>query len=111
MKIYFEDNSLKILTAFEQAKKNALFAIGATAERHAKNIITRHKRVDTGRMRNSVAHAEDKDATYVGTNVEYAIYNEVGTTRMTGIHFLQKAASNYSKEYREIAKQAMESQR
>ena len=54
----------------EKAIKNGLEAIGLTAEGHAKKITP----VDTGRLRNSISHATDKEAAYIGTNVEYAAF-------------------------------------
>ena len=70
MKVEFKDNSREILKAMEKAKKNALEAIGLTAEKYAKKETP----VDTGRLRNSMAHATDENAAYIGTNVEYAAF-------------------------------------
>lgn len=66
--VKFTDNSKDVLAAFECVKRNALEAIGATAEKHAKELTP----VDTGRLRNSIAHAVKDDAAYIGSNVEYA---------------------------------------
>ena len=70
MKVEYTDNSEQVLSAMEKAKKRGLEAIGLTAEGHAKKITP----VDTGRLRNSVSHATDKEAAYIGTNVEYAAF-------------------------------------
>ena len=70
MKVDYKDNSEQVLSAMEKAIKNGLEAIGLTAERHAKKITP----VDTGRLRNSISHATDKEAAYIGTNVEYAAF-------------------------------------
>ena len=70
MKVDFTDNSEQVLSAMEKAKKRGLEAIGLTAEGHAKKITP----VDTGRLRNSISHATDKEAAYIGTNVEYAAF-------------------------------------
>ena len=70
MKVDFNDNSEKVLSAMQKAIKNGLEAIGLTAERHAKKITP----VDTGRLRNSISHATDDEAAYIGTNVEYAAF-------------------------------------
>lgn len=70
MKVDYKDNSEQVLSAMEKAIKNALEAIGLTAEGHAKKITP----VDTGRLRNSISHATDKEAAYIGTNVEYAAF-------------------------------------
>ena len=70
MKVDYKDNSEQVLSAMEKAIKNGLEAIGLTAEGHAKKITP----VDTGRLRNSISHATDKEAAYIGTNVEYAAF-------------------------------------
>ena len=70
MKVDYKDNSEQVLSAMEKAIKNGLEAIGLTAEWHAKKITP----VDTGRLRNSISHETDKEAVYIGTNVEYAAF-------------------------------------
>ena len=70
MKVDYKDNSEQVLSAMEKAIKIGLEAIGLTAEGHAKKITP----VDTGRLRNSISHATDKEAAYIGTNVEYAAF-------------------------------------
>ena len=70
MKVDYKNNSEQVLSAMEKAKKRGLEAIGLTAEGHAKKITP----VDTGRLRNSISHATDKEAAYIGTNVEYAAF-------------------------------------
>ena len=70
MKVEYTDKSEQVLSAMEKAKKRGLEAIGLTAEGHAKKITP----VDTGRLRNSISHATDKEAAYIGTNVEYAAF-------------------------------------
>ena len=65
-----KDNTDEVLSALEKAKKRGLEAIGLVAEGHAKKITP----VDTGRLqlRNSISHATDDEAAYIGTNTEYA---------------------------------------
>lgn len=102
MNIKFTDNSDKILSEMIKAKKNALYAIGTNAEGYAKEETP----VDTGRLINSIAHVEDEDATYIGTNVEYAKYVEFGSRTVKAHHMLKKAATEHTAEYKELAKQA-----
>jgi HK97 gp10 family phage protein len=51
--------------------------------------------VDTGRLRSSITHRLEQDGiglvAYVGTNVEYAIYVELGTSRTPAEPFLRPA--------------------
>ena len=92
-----------MLAALEKAKKRGLEAIGLTAEGHAKNETP----VDTGRLRNSINHATDDEAAYIGTNVEYAPYVELGARGRKGIHMLQRAASEHTDEYKRLMEDSM----
>lgn len=143
--INITDNSGEIMRRFEQSLQIALEAVGTQAESHAKQVISDfvvyggvklpenyheedNSRVDTGRLRNSVAHAVREHDAYIGSNLEYAPYHELGTgiyasqaggrqtpwkyqdrqgnwhtTRgLYPIHFLKKAASEHSEEYKAI---------
>lgn len=91
----------------ERALLRGLEACGMTAETYAKQGCP----VDTGRLRNSIAHQvkESEKAAYIGSNVEYAPYQEMGTsTGITAKHFLKNAAGNHSAEYQNIIKSSME---
>ena len=157
MEIKFTDNSIEILTELQKAKGMALEAIGMRAETYAKKELTNFPAVDTGRLRNSITHATvadegkqytytskkgkektehtdtvgsgaEKDAVYIGTNVEYAKWVELGTgiyasdgqgkkepwvyqddegeyhltQGIRPVHYLKKAATEHSDEYRQI---------
>ena len=77
MSILFEDNSREILSAAQEAAARALEKCGLTAEGYAKRLAP----VDTGNLRNSITHQVDdgESAVYIGTNMEYAPYVELGT--------------------------------
>lgn len=77
MEIKVTDNSSQVLQALQDACVKALETCGLTAEGYAKKLCP----VDTGNLRNSIAHAVDTDerAAYVGTNSEYGAYVELGT--------------------------------
>ena len=105
MKVDYKDNSQRILTAMEKGIKNGLEAIGLTAETYAKKATP----VDTGRLRNSISHSVDGEAVYIGSNVEYAPYVELGTSRAKAHHMLQKAATEHSAEYKRLAEDAVQS--
>lgn len=72
-------NKQAILDEFRQQKKVALEAVGLQGETNAKMHISAVGAVDTGRLRNSISHATDDDSAYIGTNVEYGVYVELGT--------------------------------
>lgn len=97
--IKITDNSAEVLRSLTFAKERALEAIGLQAEGYAKLLAP----VDTGRLRNSIAHAVEGDAAYIGTNVEYAAYVEMGTSRAKAQPYLKPAATEHSDEYKRIA--------
>ena len=101
--IKFTSNVNDILSALGKGKRNALTAIGATAETYAKKATP----VDTGRLRNSISHTVDGEAAYIGSNVEYAPYVELGTSRAKAHHMLQKAATEHSAEYKRLSEDAV----
>lgn len=100
-----KDNTDEVLFTLEKAKKRGLEAIGLVAEGHAKKITP----VDTGRLqlRNSISHATDDEAAYIGTNVEYGPYVELGSPTIKAHHMLQKAATEHTDEYKQIMEDAM----
>ena len=88
------------------AVERALWAIGAAAEGYAKRDCP----VDTGRLRNSIAHTVDsgEQAAYIGTNVEYAAFVEFGTSRHPDPQpYLRPAATEHNDEYRHITESAL----
>ena len=103
MSYTYKDNADEVLAALERAKKRGLEAIGLVAEGHAKKETP----VDTGRLRNSISHATDDEAAYIGTNVEYAPYVELGARGRKGKHMLQRAAAEHADEYKQIMEDAL----
>jgi HK97 gp10 family phage protein len=98
MSVMFRDNSAEILRAFEQATERGLEKIGLVAEGYAKKLAP----VDTGRLRNSISHEVDGQDVYIGSNVEYAPYVELGTARQKAQPFLKPAATEHSQTYKGI---------
>ena len=103
MSYTYKDNTNEVLSALEKAKKRGLEAIGLVAEGHAKKETP----VDTGRLRNSISHAVDDTAAYIGTNVEYAPYVELGERGRDGKHMLQRAATEHTAEYKRLMEDSM----
>lgn len=138
--VTFTDNSDEILRQMAQKIDAGLEACGNQAVSHAKNIITagvpRHADswyTPTGALRNSIKPTVLDGEVQIGTNMEYAIYNEYGTgvylesdngvqgrkspwayegpdgevhwTRgMKALHFLKNAIDNHKDQYIEIIK-------
>ena len=103
MSYTYKDNTDEVLSALERAKKRGLEAIGLVAEGHAKKLTP----VDTGRLRNSISHATDDEAAYIGTNVEYGPYVELGSPTIKAHHMLQKAATEHTDEYKRLMEDSM----
>lgn len=99
------DNSGEFLRALPEQIEQALIAIGLTAESYAKQDCP----VDTGRLRNSITHEvrERENAVYIGSNVEYAAFVELGTSRMKARPYLKPAATEHTAEYKALAEQAL----
>lgn len=99
------DNSGEFLKALPEQIEQALIAIGLTAESYAKRDCP----VDTGRLRNSITNAvrADEKAVYIGSNVEYAAFVELGTSRMKARPYLKPAATEHTAEYKRLAEQAL----
>lgn len=102
------DNIKIVLEALKNAKARGLKAIGETAEGHAKDVIIDEQRVDTGNMLNSINHKEAEDYTEVGTAVEYAKYQELGTSKgIKPARFLTRAATEHTEEYRALMENSL----
>lgn len=101
-----EDNTEEVSQGIQRAIDRALEEIGLAAEGYAKRACP----VDTGNLRNSITHAVEgsEDAVYVGTNVEYAPYVEMGTRRTAAQPFLRPAATEHGSTYRAILKRNLE---
>ena len=103
MSYSYKDNTEEVLSAMEKAIERGLEAIGLTAEGHAKKETP----VDTGRLRNSISHAVEDRAAYIGTNIEYAPYVELGARGRDGKHMLQRAATEHTDEYKRLMEDSM----
>lgn len=134
----FISNVGKFLEDYEEAVDRAWEIIGLKAEGHAKSYCS----VDTGRLRASINHAtiagggddvyrDDKGNMYsgrsahvipphgecvLGTNVDYAVYQEFGTSKIkaafNGRGFLRPAIVDHLDEYRKImAEEVMKASR
>ena len=102
--IIVEDNTQKIIKMSQKAINKALEEMGLVGEDHAKEYCP----VDTGNLRNSITHTRDDNSAYIGTNVEYAPYVELGTSRQKAQPYLKPAVQNHKDEYIAIIKQNME---
>ena len=97
----------EVIEAKNNAIARALEAIGIQAEGDVAELAP----VDTGRLRDSITHEvdESEEAVYIGTNVEYAAYQEYGTSRMKAHPFLKPGIMNNLETYKEIAEKYLSS--
>lgn len=120
IEVTLTSNKDEILEALGEQLGQAMIAIGLTAESNAKKEITKavydtpeskSGYVRTGRLRNSISYGVDTDepAVYIGSNVEYAPYVELGTSKMRARPYLKPAVENYAGEYKDLLEQAMKS--
>lgn len=93
-----QDNTDEAAAAIGAAIARGLEAIGLQAEGYAAQKCP----VDTGRLRNSITHMRINNDAYIGTNVEYGKYVELGTSRQKAQPFLRPAAEGHASEYRAI---------
>lgn len=105
------DNTKLVGEALKRAIMSGLEEIGIDCE----HIASENAPYDTGRLSASITHAIDANepAVYVGTNVEYAPYQELGTSRgykgwNGGKGFLRPAATENTERYRAIMKKHLE---
>lgn len=95
----------EVQEAFDNQIEKALTIIGLTAERYAVEACPK----DTGRLQGSITHKPNlsEKAVYIGTNVEYAPYVELGTSRQTEQPYLRPAATDHVDEYTDIVKRVL----
>ena len=124
MSIQITDNTEEVTAALGSALLRGLEKVGLTAEGYAKKLAP----VDTGNLRDRITHqvAAGEKAVYIGTNVKYAAYVELGTGKyypggrqdpwvyqddegawhMTGGRkakpYLRPAAADHAQQYRRI---------
>ncbi|MCR5475504.1 MAG: hypothetical protein K6F28_09935 [Lachnospiraceae bacterium] len=113
IKVDVTSNRKLIEEASDEAILRALTAIGQQAEGYAKDELARAKphadgtvrpnRI-TGRLINSMTHDVNvsEKAVYIGTNVEYAPYVEMGTSRSRPYPYLKPAVTKHVDEYRDM---------
>jgi hypothetical protein len=131
--VEFRDNTNEVLEALAKAKHRGLKAIGMTAERHAKKDP--NMPVDTGLARNSItfalsgeearskeyksddgteqgeyngtAEGKKGESVYIGSNVQYFPFIELGSRMINARHVLQNAASNHGEEYKRLMEESL----
>lgn len=85
MSVKYTSRKSQCLSEIQLAKNRALEICGGTAERYAKENLTRNRSVKTDNLRGSIAHQQrDANTEAVGTRVKYAPYVEFGHNQEPG---------------------------
>ena len=105
VEITIKDHTDDVLRELDSAVMSALEQIGLVAEGYAKQYCP----VDTGRLKNSISHGVDTrdDCAVIGTNVEYAPYVELGTSRHDPQPYLKPAITEHISEYKAIVEREL----
>lgn len=93
------DNIEQIKAFTDEAVKRALEQCGAVWETGAKDNAP----VDTGRLRNSIEHhMQDENTVVVATDVEYATYQEMGTSKMAAHPYIKPSGESLIATFQNI---------
>lgn len=100
------DNSAEVKRLLEERIDSILEEIGDKAESIMVEIIRQKDIIDTGRLMNSITHIIDSDdnSVIIGTNVEYAKFQELGTSSIAPRPFAKPTAENYKDVYQNVVK-------
>lgn len=135
IKIEFVDNSRELVEALNENVEAILEAMGEFAEDDAVETIREEGRIDTSLYVQKITHTYSlvERAAYIGTNVPYAIWNEIGTGKyasepggrqtpwswqdengkwhrtsgMKPIHALKNAVSKHKAEYKTLIEKGL----
>ena len=105
VEFYIDDYLTELNTELERAMQEAVLILETEAKKNAP--------VDTGRLRGSITNivryvADDVIEGRIGTNVEYAKYVELGTSKQAAQPFLRSALRNKYSEVVSIIQEAIE---
>lgn len=109
--IVFTDNLQEVLKAVDSAITAGLVEIGAKAQGYAKDNTP----VRTGTLRDSIGVEvkPDEKEVYIGTMIDkfpekpYGKYVELGARGSSGVHMLQRAATEHTAEYKKLMEDSM----
>ena len=96
------------------ATRRALETIGLLAEGYAQDKCPVGTPESTGipgyqggTLRGSITHEVSGGSVYIGTNVEYAPYVELGTRCMGPRPYLRPAATEHGSQYRQVVRREL----
>lgn len=97
------NNSEQVKECLKDAIEKALVLCGEEAKGYAKKLCP----VDTGNLRNSIDYDVLDDTMQVGTNVEYASFVELGTSRQKAQPYLKPAIADHASKYQTMIKEEL----
>lgn len=108
--VKIEDHSDEVLAELHRRVPIILEALAIEAEGNAITEVNKlvydapksPTYTRTGRLKGSITHMHDDKYAYVGTNLEYAPYVELGTHKMAPRPFLKNSIVNYIDKYKKI---------
>ena len=98
-----EDNRKAVSQGIKEAIRSALREIGRVAVEHATDKVP----VRTGNLKSSIAYDSDDERVIIGSDVYYASYVELGTSKMAAQPYLRPAVQDHAEEYRGILEKHM----
>lgn len=98
------DFTEEITDGIKAAIGRALVRIGLECEGYAKLLC----HVITGHLRDNITNYVDGNAVYVGSNVEYAAFEEEGTSKRPPHPYLRPAAEGHMDEWKQILEDELE---
>ena len=97
------DNIDEVLQALEEKTRQSLEEVGQIAVNDARNNTP----VRTGNLRNSMTYSIQDGEVIVGSDVDYAVYVEEGTSKQKGQHMVRDAMQDNIDEFRTLIEQNM----
>jgi phage gpG-like protein len=102
MSISYTDRSNNVLSDLDQKMKKFNEIVGGMAEGYAKALAP----ADTGNLRDSITHDHENNyrTVVIGTNVQYAPYQELGApnAHVPPHPYLRPAIENHVDEYMDV---------
>lgn len=96
------DNSGALQAMTPVALLRATTKLGIKWQEIATDIVTDKGIVDTGELRKTLSYNATENAVQVGSPLKYAIYNELGTSRMPARPFIVPAIKDNGEIYQRI---------
>ena len=97
--------------AFALAGEQAMTGNGALTFGEARPLDSYEDNDGNSYKYSGTAPGKKLEGVYIGTNVEYAPYVEMGTSRMAARPFLRPAATEHSERYKKLMEAAMKGEK